>query len=166
MSNEAKRRGMDQTEQYTETLKYVKMQVLSNQLQRKLQEDAADISDADIEKYYKGNPDAFEQYNLYRIFVPRTKQVEAEASEDDDKDASQARSRRREGRQTATPRTREAMTKLADSHEARRGGGDSEAAEGSVRRRWDEDQSYSEPAERAPQRSASASCRCSLISAG
>jgi hypothetical protein len=126
MSNEAKRRGMDQTEQYTETLKYVKMQVLSNQLQRKLQEDAADISDADIEKYYKGNPDAFEQYNLDRIFVPRTKQVEAEASEDDDKDAKpSAQQKKGKEAETATPQqNEEAMTKLADSLRARAAAGE------------------------------------------
>src|SRR5215831_4875338 len=34
MSNEAKERGMDQSEQYTTTMEFVKMQVLSQQLQR------------------------------------------------------------------------------------------------------------------------------------
>jgi hypothetical protein len=128
MSNEAKRRGMEQTEQYKETLKYVQMQVLSNQLQRKLQDDAADISDADIEKYYKDNPDAFEQYNLDRIFVPRTKQgVEAEAAEDDDKDAKpnpQQKKGKEEPEKASPQQNEEAMTKLANSLRARAAAGE------------------------------------------
>ncbi len=127
MSQQAKERGMDKTEQYAQTLEYVKMQVLSNQLQRKIQDEAADISDADIEKYYKDNPDAFEQYNLDRIFVPRTKQgVEAEAAEDDDKDdklTAQQKKAEEDAEKTAekakAQKSEEAMTKLADSLRAR-----------------------------------------------
>ena len=122
MSNEAKGRGMDQTEQYKETVEYVKMQVLSSQLQRKLQEEAADISEADIEKYYKDNPDAFEQYNVDRIFVPRTRQVEAEDSEDDEKDNKLTPPQRKanEGTEQATKQENEqAMTKLAEKLRAR-----------------------------------------------
>jgi len=122
MANQAKERGMDQTEQYTQTLEYVKMQVLSNQLQRKLQDEAADISDADIEKYYQDNPDAFEQYNLDRIFVPRTRQVEAEATEDDDKDTkltAEQKKAKEEADKAKTQKNEEAMTKLADSLRAR-----------------------------------------------
>ncbi len=142
------------------------MQVLSNQLQRKLQDEAADISDADIEKYYKDNPDAFEQYNLDRIFVPRTKQgVEAEAAEDDDKDdklTAQQKKAKEDAEKAKGQKNEEAMTKLADVLASpRRGGrGHRQAAEGGVRRRGHEDRiSHREPAQRAPQRSASAPCR-------
>ena len=55
-------------------------------------------------KGYQDNPDAFEQYNVDRIFVPRTKQIEAETTEDDDKDAKltaeQKRRRKRPRRPT------------------------------------------------------------------
>ena len=118
MSAEAKKRGMDQTEQYTLTLEYVKMQVLRNQLQLKIQEEAADISDADIEKYFKDNPDAFEQFSLDRIFVPRTKQgVEAEATEDDDKDeklTAQQKKAKDDAEKAKKQQDEQAMTKLAD----------------------------------------------------
>lgn len=127
MANQAKERGMDQTEQYTQTLEYVKMQVLSNQLQRKLQDEAADISDADIEKYYKDNPDAFEQFNLDRIFVPRTKQVEAEATEDDDKDAkltAEQKKAKEDAEKAKAQKNEEVMTKLADSLRARAAAGE------------------------------------------
>jgi peptidyl-prolyl cis-trans isomerase C len=126
MANQAKERGMDHTEQYTQTLEYVKMQVLSNQLQRKLQDEAADISDADMEKYYKDNPDAFEQFNLDRIFVPRTKQ-EAEATEDDDKDAkltAEQKKAKEDAEKAKSQKSEEAMTKLADSLRARAAAGE------------------------------------------
>ena len=122
MANQAKARGMDQTEQYTQTVEFVKMQVLSNQLQRKLQEEAADISDADIEKYYKDNPDAFEQFNLDRIFVPRTKQVEAEATDDEDNNdklTAQQKKAKEDADKAKAQKSEEAMTKLADSLRAR-----------------------------------------------
>ena len=127
MSNEAKQRGMDQTEQYTQTMEYVKMQVLSQQLQRKLQEEAADISDADIEKYYKDNPDAFEQYNVDRIFVPRTKQVEAEAADDDEKNeklTSQQKKAKEDAEQGKKQENEKAMAQLAEKLRTRAAGGE------------------------------------------
>lgn len=128
MSNEARKRGMDQSEQYAETLKWVKMQVLTNQLQRKLQDDAANISDADLEKYYKENPEAFEQYNLDRIFVPRSRQVEAEGQEEDDDKDAKLTPEKKKAKETAEKnkavKDEQAMTKLADSLRTRAAAGE------------------------------------------
>lgn len=127
MANQAKERGMDKTEQYAETMEYVKMQVLSQQLQRKLQEEAAAISDADIEKYYKENPDAFEQYNLDRIFVPRSKQIEPEDGEEEDNDskAPAADNQARENSaQAKKQENEEALTKLAETLRTRAAAGE------------------------------------------
>jgi peptidyl-prolyl cis-trans isomerase C len=127
MANQAKERGMDKTEQYTQTVEFVKMQVLSNQLQRKLQEEAADISDADIEKYYKDNPDAFEQYNLDRVFIPRSKQVEAEASDDDEKDdklTAQQKKAKEDAEQAKKQENEKAMTELAEKLRTRAAAGE------------------------------------------
>ena len=127
MSNQAKERGIDQTEQYTKTLEYVKMQLLSNQLQRKLQEEAADISDADVEKYYKDNPDAFEQYNLDRIFVPRSKQVEAQAADDDDKErklTAEQKKAKEDAEQAKKQENEKAMTELAEKLRTRAAAGE------------------------------------------
>jgi len=126
MADEAKKRGMEQTDQYKETLEYVKMQVLSQQLQRKLQEDAADISDTDMEKYYKANPDAFEQYNVDRIFVPRTKQVEAEAEDDekDEKATAEQKKAKESAEQAKKQENEQAMTKLAENLRTRAAAGE------------------------------------------
>jgi len=115
MSNEAKKRGMDKSEQYNEMVKFAKMQILMQQLTRKTQEEAANISDADIEKYYKENPQAYEQYNMDRLFVPRAKQVEAEAKEEDDDKLTDEQKKAKEASDKAKAEENEkAMTKLAE----------------------------------------------------
>ena len=127
MSNEARKRGMDKSEQYKETLKFVQMQVLTNQLQRKLQEEAADIPDADMEKYYKDNAPAFEQYNVDRIFVPRNKQADAEAKEEDDKDeklTDEQKKAKEDAEKAKTEENEQAMTKLANDLRTRAAAGE------------------------------------------
>lgn len=129
MSGEAKKRGLDKTPQYEETVKFMKMQLLSQQLQRKIQEDAANISPADIEEYYKNHPEMFEQYNLDRIFVPRAKQVEPDAKEkDDDEKEAKLTDEERKAKQDAEKAKSDAaeqdMTKLADSLRARAASGE------------------------------------------
>lgn len=117
MSDAAKKQGLDKTPQYEEMLKVQKMQLLSTELQRKIQEDAAKVSPADIENYYKSNPEAFEQFNLDRLFVPRTKQ-EAELKDEDDKNEklSEEQQKSKQAEEKAKSEEGEqAMTKLADS---------------------------------------------------
>jgi len=117
MSNEAKKQGLDKTPQFDETVKFVKMQVLTNQLQRKIQEQAANISDADIEKYYKDNTQAYEQYNVDRLFVPRTKQGENEAKEEDEQKDEKLTGEQKKAKEAAEKAkaddAEQAMTKLA-----------------------------------------------------
>ena len=127
LAKQAKKRGMDQTEPYTQTLEFVKLQILAGQLQRKLQEEAADISDADIEKYYKDNPDAYEQFNLDRIYIPRTRQVEAETTENDDKEdklTAEQKKAKSDADQAKKQENEQAMTKLADGLRARAAAGE------------------------------------------
>jgi parvulin-like peptidyl-prolyl cis-trans isomerase-like protein len=85
MSEAAEKKGLENTDAYKETLKIAKMQILTTQLQRQVQEEADKISDADVEAYYKKNPEAFEQFSLDRLFIPRNKQIEPEKTESDEK---------------------------------------------------------------------------------
>lgn len=82
MSSAAKKQGLDKTSQFEETVKFAKMQILTQELQRKIQEDAGKVPPADVEDYYKKNPEAFEQYNLDRLFVPRAKQPEPDKDDE------------------------------------------------------------------------------------
>jgi hypothetical protein len=83
LSEAAKQKGLDKTPQYVETMKIVKMQILTQQLQRSVQEQADKVSDTEVEEYYKKNPEAYEQFSIDRIFVPRYKQVEPEKPSDE-----------------------------------------------------------------------------------
>ena len=116
MSTAAKKEGLDKTAQYDETVKFVKMQVLTNQLQRKIQEQAADIKPEEVEKYYKDHPEVFEQYNVDRIFIPRTKQVEADAKEEEENEklTEEQKKVKEAAEKTKTDEAEQAMTKLAD----------------------------------------------------
>ncbi len=129
MSDAAKKKGLDKTEQYKETVKFAQMQILTQALQRNIQDEAAKISDADLQKYYKDNPEAFEQYNVDRLFVPRTKQPEADAKdeEEDKKDEklTEEQQKAKEAEEKAkNDKSEEDMTKLAESLRARAASGE------------------------------------------
>src|ERR1700677_3837031 len=125
MSEEAKAKGLDKTPQYTETLNVLKMQILTQQLQRSVQEEADKVSPEDIEAYYKKNPEAYEQFSLDRLFIPRFKQVEAEKKSEGDQKLTEEQMKAKE---TADKASREQgeqeLTKLADSLRERAAAGE------------------------------------------
>lgn len=127
MSDAAQKEGLDKTPQFAETVKFAKMQILTQELQRSIQEKAAKVPPADIESYYKTNAEAFEQFNLERLFVPRTKQAQAEPKEEDDKEAKpteeQQKAKQAEEKAKAEE-SEQAMSKLAEDLRARAVAGD------------------------------------------
>jgi parvulin-like peptidyl-prolyl isomerase len=74
MSMAAEKKGLDKGPQFDEMLGFARMQILSQILSRNMQEEAQNVSDADIQKYYDDNKSAFEEANFQRIFVPKTRQ--------------------------------------------------------------------------------------------
>ena len=90
MSEAAKTKGLDKTARFAETMKFVKMRVLSAELQRAVTEEADKVPQEKIAEYYKNNPEAFEQFSLERLFIPRFKQAEAE-DKDKDKEKEEAK---------------------------------------------------------------------------
>lgn len=127
MSSEAKKRGLDKSAQFEETVKFAKMQILTTELQRKIQEEAAKVPPAEVEKYYKDHADAFEQFNVDRLFVPRTKQGDTEAKEDEEKDeklSDEAKKAKEAEEKTKADEAEQAMSKLAESLRARAAAGE------------------------------------------
>jgi hypothetical protein len=129
MSDEARKKGLDKTPQYDEIVKFAKMQILSQQLQHKIQEDAAKVPPADVEDYYKKNPEAFEQFSLDRLFVPRTKQEEPEAKDakEEEKDAKltdEEKQKKEDEEKAKSEANEQEMTKLADALRARAAAGE------------------------------------------
>ncbi len=82
MSEAAKKKGLDKTEGYVETLKFVKMRILTQKMQDSIREDADKVPQEKIAAYYKENPEAYEQFSLDRLFIPKNKQPLAEDREE------------------------------------------------------------------------------------
>ena len=84
MSEAAKKKGLDKTPQFKQTLKIAEMQILTTELQRSVQEEADKVSPTEIEEYYKKHPEAYEQFSLDRLFIPRFKQEREEKANSKD----------------------------------------------------------------------------------
>lgn len=70
----------DFTNQLSEQTSLLRLQMLAQYAERKLQAEAANVSEADEKAYYDQNPSAFEQVTLTRIFVPRSPNVASNAT--------------------------------------------------------------------------------------
>jgi hypothetical protein len=115
MSEAAKKKGLDKTPQFQETLKVAKMQILTTQLQRTIQEEADKVSQAEIEKYYKEHSETYEQFSLDRLFIPRNKQAEAEKVEDEDKMTDEQKKAKEDADKAKQDQGQQELDKLADS---------------------------------------------------
>jgi hypothetical protein len=116
MSTKAAEMGLDKGPDYEEQMKLARMQVLARELNKDMQEKAGQISDKDVEDYYKANPEKFEQAELLRIYVPKTQQVSAET--DDKKPPSEA------AQEKQSEQSEEAMKTEADKLRARAAAGE------------------------------------------
>jgi hypothetical protein len=124
MSEAAKAKGLDKTPQFEETLKVVKMQILTQQLQRSVQEEAEKVSPEDIEAYYKKNPEAYEQFSLDRLFVPRLKQAEIAEKNNEEKLTEEQQKAKEAADKAKQEAGEQELTKLADSLRARAAAGE------------------------------------------
>ncbi|HET7748332.1 MAG TPA: peptidylprolyl isomerase [Terriglobales bacterium] len=78
-AQKARAMGLDKDPQFQEMMRFATLQLLAQNLTRNLQKKAGDISDAQIAKYYQDNPSRFQQVELLRIFIPKSKQHAPEA---------------------------------------------------------------------------------------
>jgi hypothetical protein len=127
MSKEAEKHGLQNSPQYKETMKFARMQILTNELQRNIQEEADKVPQQDIDDYYKKNPEAYEQYSLERLYVPRMKQSaeDAEANEkketekEPEKETPEQEKAKQEQEKAKQEQGEQEMSKLAESLRAR-----------------------------------------------
>jgi hypothetical protein len=99
-AQQARQFGLDKDPDSQEFLQYKYSQALQVLLTSYLQSKANDISDAEVEKYYKDHPERFQEIALSRIFVPLRETKKAQADPDDPIEY--------------TPADREAMQKVAE----------------------------------------------------
>ena len=74
MARKAEQMGLDKGANYEEQIKLARIQALSQDLKKVIQEKASEISEKDIEGYYHNNIARFEKAQVDRIYVPRNRQ--------------------------------------------------------------------------------------------
>jgi len=92
MAREAETRGLEKSARFQERLAFARVQILSQELIRQIDDESARISENDIEAYYRAHATLFEQATLDRIFIPKRKRVDPLAKEPaagNDRDARQ-----------------------------------------------------------------------------
>jgi hypothetical protein len=121
MSREAEKRGLQNTPRVQETMKFARMQVLTSELQRRINEEAGQISDADIAAHYQKDLVSFQQYSLERLYIPRYKQAvdDAEPNDKDKKDDEAAAKEAEERAKAKQEQGEQDMSKLAETLHAR-----------------------------------------------
>lgn len=127
MSDQATKKGLDKTPQFEDKVKIARMQILSQLVQQDITKEAAEIPQEEIEKYYKEHSDTYEQFNVDRMFVPRTKQPPIEAKEDAGKDknlSAEAKKAKEAEEKAKADKAEQAMTKLAESLRTRAAAGE------------------------------------------
>jgi hypothetical protein len=79
MSDIAKTKGLDKTDAFKTKVKFLQMQILTQELQQSVNTEAeAKVTHEVVATYYKANPEAYEQFSLDRLFIPRNKTAAAE----------------------------------------------------------------------------------------
>jgi peptidyl-prolyl cis-trans isomerase C len=73
-AEKARQTGLDKDPDFEESLKFTILRALSTEFVKHAQDQARDISDADIEKVYKEHPELFLKIDLLRIYVPKEKE--------------------------------------------------------------------------------------------
>ena len=126
MSSQAQKEGLDKTPEFVEMVKFAKMQILTQALQRKIQAEAANVSETDIEAYYQKNQEAFEQFSVDRLFIPKAKQITNDAADDskDEKPTDEQLKAKQAAEKAKQDDAEQAMSKEADELRARAAAGE------------------------------------------
>jgi hypothetical protein len=72
MAAAAKARGLDKTRAFEEEMRFARLQLLAQDLDRALKAEANDISNDEFINYYKKNRSNFEQASLACVFIPHS----------------------------------------------------------------------------------------------
>lgn len=75
LAHEAEQRGLDKQPRFAEKIRFARLQILSQELMREIQEEADQVLEEDIEDYYRKNNGEFELASLERIVIPNGPQI-------------------------------------------------------------------------------------------
>lgn len=118
MVHKAHEMGLDQGPKFQELMRVARIGVLTKELSQSLQEQAAKISDNEVETYYHNNEAAYEEAELQRVFIPRSKQ----SAESKDKPADDAAAK--DAAKKEQQESEDAMKKLAEALRERAAAGE------------------------------------------
>jgi hypothetical protein len=79
-ANEGVKLGVDKDPDFNEQLALMRLQLLGQDAEKKLQAQASNVSDAELKSYYDQNPSAFEEVTLTRLYVPKVTPSPKDAS--------------------------------------------------------------------------------------
>lgn len=88
MAAAAEARGLDKTPAFEEEMRFARLQLLAQDLDRALKAEAGNIAEHETAGYYEKNKSSFAQATLARIFVPHSSQLAAGAKDDAQKKAA------------------------------------------------------------------------------
>jgi PPIC-type PPIASE domain len=114
MAREAEARGLENSPRFQERLAFARVQILSQELIRQIDEQSAEIPEKDLEDYYHSHAAEFESAVFERIFIPNHKRMDPLPKEKSTTEAVKAQRKEAE----------DAMIRLAEELHARAVAGD------------------------------------------
>jgi len=79
MAQEAEKRGLDKGTDFAERMRFARLQILSQELVRRVQDEAAKVPAKDIADYYQKHEKDYEQASMERIVIPNRKELKAQS---------------------------------------------------------------------------------------
>ncbi len=117
MTHEAEARGLDKDEYFQLMIGFARMQILNQQLMKRVQQEAAKVPEKEMADYYKNNPDNFREYTIEHVFIPRVKQ-EPPPPQKLSKEAQAAREKNEESEMTKEAEALRVRAAAGESMEA------------------------------------------------
>jgi len=91
LAEKAKALGLDHGPEFDERMYLQRLQLLASLGGAQLQKDAANVSDSEIDSYYREHSADFKTISYDRIYVPKQKQVDTASQKPNDPDAQKKR---------------------------------------------------------------------------
>ncbi|PYV51428.1 MAG: hypothetical protein DMG92_04510 [Acidobacteria bacterium] len=91
LAEKAHEMGLDKNPDFDEQMYIARTQLLARQAAEKMQRDAANVPESDINAYYQEHQSDYKTISFDRIYVPKQKQLEAPAGQPNDADAQKKR---------------------------------------------------------------------------
>jgi lipopolysaccharide export system protein LptC len=114
----AQKQGIDKTARFQTEMKLVRLQILGKELREQISENAAKVSDEDVDSFYQGHLTTYQEFNLDRVFVPHFRPAAAEAKPEL-KDESEGKDTKNDKDTKSTPEQQQKAKADTEQEEAK-----------------------------------------------